>query len=164
MDKILDKLEKTIKTKNLGGFIVFPNDEKFKPIKGKRLEEVIQKLKKNPDEYVDELISTVGLNVSKQGHKSKIDLFDKAVFAIVIKTYKINKDCELSKKSHEQVHFMLNYTLDELKEHPFKLKNLEKLVYLAANKEIRSDIFGITYTRFLEQLESLKKNTNKNLI
>jgi len=157
MDKVLDKLEKTIKTKKLGWFIVFPNDEKFKPIKDKSMEEVIEKLKKDPDEYVGELISIVTLNVNKQGHKSKTILFDRAVFTVGVLTYKINKDCEISKKSHEQVQFMVSYTLEELKEHPFKLKNLEKLVYLAANEEIISDIFGITYTRFLEQLEKLKK-------
>ena len=78
------------------------------------------------------------------------------VLVIKIGILEINEKGEIGKGKYTTWSYTLTYTAEELAEHPFKISQIKKLVYLV-NEKILVSLFYQTYTDCKKRLEKKKK-------
>ena len=155
MEDYLQKLSDMIESKNLKHFCVFPDEKTFKIIKEHR-DDMKKIMKKNPKRYADRKLASVALNIRKSGFKD-----NKHIFSINTDIYEIYEDGGISKTPYDSWGLLLKYMPDDLEKHPFNMKSLEKIIKLVYKRQITSQLFGITYKEFEEDIEKLKENRKK---
>jgi len=158
MHDYLDKLECIIKSKKLNDFCVFPDVKPYKIIK-KPISEMVKIMRENPDKYADRDIVVVRLDTHKSGFKLK-----EYIFSLSVTNYQIYEDGRINKTSNDSWGVSLNYMPDDLEKHPFKMRNIEKIIKLVNKGNLTSDFFGFTYNQFEKQLEYIKKKKQASRI
>ena len=158
MEDYLNKLERMIESKNLQQFCVFPDVKPFKIIK-KPIPEMVKIMKENPDKYADREIVVVRLNTDKSGFKLK-----EYIFSLSITNYQIYENGRINKTSNDSWGVSIYYMPDDLEKHPFKMRNIEKIIKLVNKGDLRSDFSGFTYNQFEKQLEYIKKKKQASRI
>ena len=68
----------------------------------------------------------------------------------------INENGEIGKGKYTSWSYILSYTKEELEEHPFKISQIKKLIYLV-NEKILVSLFDESYTDCRKRLEKKKK-------
>ena len=151
MTDYLKNLDEKIKEKGLRNFCVFPDLKTFKIIK-KTQDQMIKIMKKNPDKYAGRYFAEVILDVKLRGLKNNED-----VFTTIIYISKINKEGNVDISSPGWRLF-LKYRQDDIEQHPFKIKNLQKLIDWTYNKKtITHSLFGMYYDELDERIKRLQK-------
>jgi len=150
MADYLKNLDEKIKEKGLRNFCVFPDLKTFKIIK-KNQDQMIKIMKKNPDKYAGRYFAEVILDVKLRGLKN-----NEEVFTTIIYISKINKEGDIDISSPGWRLF-LKYRLEDIERHPFKIKNLQKLIDWTYNKKITTKLFGMYYDEYEKNLNRLQK-------
>jgi len=158
MQDYLDKLERMIESKKLNDFCVFPDVKPFKIIK-KPISEMVKIMRENPDKYADREIVVVRLDTNKSGFKSK-----GYIFMVSVTNYQIYEDGRINKKHNDSWGISINYMADDLEKHPFKMRNIEKIIKLVNKGDLTSDITGVSYNQFEKKLEYIKKKKEASRI
>jgi len=155
MEEYLKKLRETIKEKKLTQFSVLPDLKTFKIIK-KNEPEIVKIMKQNPEKYAGRDIAIITLQTSPGGFKTKKDIFSLSIYI-----YRINNDGTLSGDTRFISKLNILYREHELEKHPFKIKNLEKMIKWVHRRYIESDFLGLYYDEVEKKLEVLKSKINK---
>jgi hypothetical protein len=113
-------------------------------------------MKKNPKKYAERKLAVIALHTTKSNFRDNSD-----IFAISIYIYEIYEDGGIDKTPYDSWGLLLKYMPDDLEKHPFNMKSLEKIIKLVYKRQITSQLFGITYKEFEEDLEKLKENRKK---
>jgi hypothetical protein len=151
MADYLKNLDEKIKEKGLRNFCVFPDLKTFKIIK-KNQDQMVQIMKKNPEKYAGRHLANIILDVKIKGLKN-----NEEVFTTIIYLSKINKEGNVDISSPGWRLF-LKYRQDDIEQHPFKIKNLQKLIDWTYNKKtVSSSIFGMYYDELDERIKRLQK-------
>ena len=158
MQDYLDKLEQMIEIKKLNNFCVFPDVKPFKIIK-KPISEMVKIMRENPDKYADRDIVVVRLNTRKSGFKLK-----EYIFSLSITNYSIYENGRINKTSNDSWGVSIYYLPENLEKHPFKMRNIEKMIKLVHKGDLTSDFSGFTYDQFEKQLEYIKKKKEASCI
>ncbi len=152
MTDYLKNLDEKIKEKGLRNFCVFPDLKTFKIIK-KNQDQMVKLMKKTPEKYAGRHLAVVFIDVNFKGLKNNED-----VFTIVIDIFKIYDDGDINKVSSSSWRLHLKYRLEDIENHPFKIKNLQKLIDWTYNKKTLShSIFGMYYDELEKDLKRLQK-------
>lgn len=155
MDEYLKKLKETIKEKKLTQFCVFPDLKTFKIIK-KNEPEILKIMKQNPEKYAGRDIAIITLQTSPDGFKKKKDIFSLSIYIS-----KIEDDGTLTENTRFISSLVILYREHELEKHPFKIKNLEKMIKWVHRRYIESDFLGLYYDEVEKKIEVLKSRVNK---
>jgi len=151
MEEYLKKLDEKIKEKGLTHFCVFPDLKTFKIIK-KTDDQLIKIMKKNPEKYAGRHFAKILLDVNFKELKRNGD-----VFTTIIHIYKINEYGEIDISSKGWRLFLI-YRPEDIEKHPFKIKNLHKLVDWTYNKKtVTHSLFGMYYDELEKDLKRLQK-------
>lgn len=159
MDEYLKKLGDTLETKNINRFAVFPDVSPFKIIKPKRgriKTEVSELFLKNPKKYGGSFVAIIGLDVYPNGFKEKNEIFD-----IHITIYRIHENGTIDKYLGDSWILYIKYLPDDLENHPFKMKDVEKFIKLAYKRKILSSSMGMFYKEFEKKYNKLKEDKKK---
>jgi len=152
MEEYLKKLDEKIKEKGLRNFCVFPDLKTFKIIK-KNQEQISKIMKKNPEKYAGRHLAVVFIDINFKALKQNGD-----VFTIIIHIYKIYDDGETNIVASDNWKLHLKYRPENIEQHPFKIKNLQKLIDWTYNKKTMShSIFGMYYDELDERIKRLQK-------
>jgi len=152
MTDYLKNLDEKIKEKGLRNFCVFPDLKTFKIIK-KNQDQMVKLMKKNPEKYAGRHLATISLDVTLKGLKDNGD-----VFTIIIHIYKIYDNGDTNIVASDNWKLYLKYRQDDIEQHPFKIKNLHKLIDWTYNKKTLShSIFGMYYDELEKDLKRLQK-------
>ena len=155
MEEYLKTLGETIQKKGLSQFCVFPDDKPFKIIKKDR-DEIKQILKKSPSKYAGRKIAVITLNTRKSGFQD-----NKHIFSIAVHIYRISEDGLIAHNSYNDWGLLLFFMEEDLENHPFTMKRLEKIVNLVNKRKIESGLFGITYSEYEKDIQKLKDKKKK---
>ena len=80
------------------------------------------------------------------------------MFTIIIHIYKIYDDGETNIVASDNWKLHLKYRPENIEQHPFKIKNLQKLIDWTYNKKTMShSIFGMYYDELDERIKRLQK-------
>ena len=160
MEDYLQKLSDMIESKNLRRFSVLPDEKTFKIIK-KTKSEMVKMFKANPEKYKGRMLATISLDAYPEGFKRKND-----IFGIHVTIYRIHEDGNIDKYLGDSWLLYIKYLPEDLEKHPFKMKNVEKLIKLAYKRKVVTPSNGVFYKRFEELLEESKEKSkekkNKN--
>jgi len=152
MEEYLKKLDEKIKEKGLTHFCVFPDLKTFKIIK-KTDDQLIKIMKKNPEKYAGRHLAAITLDVKFKGLKNNGD-----VFTTIIRISKIDDDGEIKGFGSDSWRLFLIYRPNDIEKHPFKIKNLHKLVDWTYNKKtVTHSLFGMYYDELDERIRRLQK-------
>jgi len=152
MTDYLKNLDEKIKEKGLRNFCVFPDLKTFKIIK-KNQDQMVKLMKKNPEKYAGRHLATISLDVTLKGLKNNED-----VFTMIIRISKIDNDGEIEGFGSDSWRLFLKYRQDDIEQHPFKIKNLQKLIDWTYNKKtITHSLFGMYYDELEKDLKRLQK-------
>ena len=152
MEEYLKKLDEKIKEKGLTHFCVFPDLKTFKIIK-KNQDQMVKLMKKTPEKYAGRHLAVVFIDVTLKGLKNNED-----VFTIIIHIYKIYDNGDTNIVASDNWKLYLKYRQDDIEQHPFKIKNLQKLIDWTYNKKTLShSIFGMYYNELDERIKRLQK-------
>jgi len=158
MDEYLDKLEEIIEKKNIKEFCVFPDVKPFKIVK-KPISEMVKIMKDNPAKFGNRDIVVVKLHTRKNGFKLK-----DYIFSVSITNYGIYEDGRINKKHNDSWGVSIYYMPDDLEKHPFKMRNIEKIISMVHKGDITSEFGGLTYAQFEKKLEYIKKKKQASRI
>ena len=151
MEEYLKKLDEKIKEKGLTNFCVFPDLKTFKVIK-KNQDQMVKIMKKNPEKYAGRHLANIILDVKFKGLKQNGD-----VFTIIIYMSKINEDGDIDITTTGW-RLYLKYRPENIEQHPFKIKNLQKLIDWTYNKKtVTHSLFGMYYDELDERIKRLQK-------
>lgn len=156
MEDYLQKLSDMIESKNLRRFSVLPDEKTFKIIK-KNSTEMKKMFKANPEKYKGRMLASIGLDAYPEGFKRKND-----IFGIHVTIYRIHEDGSIDRYLGDSWLLYIKYLPEDLEKHPFKMKNVEKLIKLAYKRKVVTPSNGVFYKRFEELLEESKEKKNKN--
>ena len=152
MTDYLKNLDEKIKEKGLRNFCVFPDLKTFKIIK-KNQDQMVKLMKKTPEKYAGRHLAVVFIDVNFKGLKNNED-----VFTMIIRISKIDNDGEIEGFGSDSWRLFLKYRQDDIEQHPFKIKNLQKLIDWTYNKKtVSSSIFGMYYDELDERIKRLQK-------
>lgn len=152
MDEYLKTLQKVIDDKNINQFCVFPEQKTFKIIK-KNKKEINEIFKANPDKYEGKFIAVITLGTLPKNLKR-----NDFIFTVAIDIYPINNGKRDESRSWG---LLLKYRPNELEEHPFKMKLIEKIVQWTYKKQVTSGFDGLYYDEFQKKLDMLKNKYKK---
>jgi len=155
MDEYLKTLKETIEKKGLKQFCVFPDEKPFKIIKKDR-DEIKQILKNNPLKYAGKKLAVITLNTRKSGFQDK-----KHIFSISVHIFTISGYGSIGENTYDNWRLLLLYMENDLENHPFNMKRLEKIVNLVNKRKVESGLFGITYSEYEEDIQKLKDKKKK---
>jgi len=161
MDEYLKKLGDTLETKNINRFAVFPDVSPFKIIKPKRdriKEEMREILLKNPKKYEGRFVAIVGLETYPERLKDKEK---RHIFTIHITIYRIHENGTIDKYLGDSWILFIKYYLEDLENHPFKMKDVEKFMKIAYKRKILSSSMGMFYKEFEKKYNKLKEDKKK---
>jgi hypothetical protein len=157
MEEYLERLDEKIKEKGLRNFCVFPDLKTFKVIK-KTQKQMVEIMKKNPEKYAGRHLAVVFLHVDLKRQKTTDSIFADTVFTTIIDIFEIYDDGDINKVSSGSWRLHLKYRPDDIINHPFKIKNLQKMINWTYNKKIESySIFGMYYDEFEDRIKRLQK-------
>jgi hypothetical protein len=152
MTDYLKNLDEKIKEKGLRSFCVFPDLKTFKIIK-KNQDQMVKLMKKNPEKYAGRHLAKISLDVNFKALKHNGD-----VFTMIIRISKIDNDGEIEGFGSDSWRLFLKYRQDDIEQHPFKIKNLQKLIDWTYNKKtITHSLFGMYYDELEKDLKRLQK-------
>jgi hypothetical protein len=158
MEEYLIKLKKTIFDKDLEQFCVFPDLKTFKIIK-KSEKEMVKIMKEKPEKYAGRQIAIILLQFFPDGFKKNKD-----VFGISIRVCLIEKNGSLTKNTRNISSLYIRYRPHELEKHPFKIKNLEKMIKWVQYRYVESNFMGIFYDELEVKLDKLKELYTKKKV
>lgn len=152
LEEYIVKLEKLIDDKELDNFWVMCDRVDFKPLKKSQgwTYKIIKKmLKEKAQYYANKKIANINLYTNPKAVQE-----DKDVFSIRIIIFEIDEDGKINKDEYDNWGFMVNYKLKDLGVRKFKMKDVEKMMRLCAEKTLRSDAFnGISFTNMMKRLK-----------
>jgi len=152
MEDYLQKLSDMIRTKKISQFSVFPDDKTFKIIK-KDKTEINKTFKANPAKYETKYVATVTLSTIPNNIKR-----NDTIFSIAIDIYLVEDGRRNESKSWG---LLLKYRPNDLEEHPFKMKLIEKMIQWVYKKQVTSGFDGLYYDEFEKKLDILKNKYKK---
>lgn len=156
MQEYLDSLKEAIKEKKMGQFCVFPDLKTFKIIK-KSEKEMFKIMQEKPAKYAGRKLAVVTLSTDKTGFKD-----NDTIFATDISIYTIYEDGKVGKVSGDGWRLLLKYLPEDLENHPFRMKSLERIIKIVYKRYVTSMFVGMYYSDFEKSLERLKNKKNKS--
>jgi len=152
MEEYLERLDEKIKEKGLRNFCVFPDLKTFKIIKktGTQMEQI---MKKNSEKYTGRHLAEITLDVDFKAFKKNED-----AFTIIIRICDIDSNGEINNFGSNCWQLYLKYRPNDIMNHPFKIKNLHKMIDWTYNKKtVSHSIFGMYYDEFEKDIKRLQK-------
>lgn len=151
MDEYLQKLADLIETKDMERFWILCDRSDFKPIR-KSKSDIKTMLKEKKNHYKGKKIAYISLYCNLKAIKDQ----SLKAFVITIHIYEINDNGEIDKTGFDTWGLVINYKLEDLGKRKFKIKDLETLMRLCAEKNVRSEILnGISFTNLMKKLDKL---------
>ena len=156
MEEYLVKLEDKLVDKGLDEFWVVTDREDFKPIK-KDSKDVKKMLKEKAQYYREKKIAKISLCVSKNG-LVKSDW----VLAVTITVFTIHDDGSIDTNRGDGWSLKVRYLADDLHVKKFTLKDAERMMRFAANRDITSDsLAGMSYEKYKKMAKKVEKRHNE---
>jgi len=159
-----ENLIEKINNDELKNFWILCDLKEFKPIKG-GTKDKLKKYIKSREQLWDQLLASIDLLYGVNPNKIDSSESDTKVLTIKIYIYKINDQGDFDYNSADTWKLNVSYTKNELnlKKPSYEklIDNIKMMINLVKNKKITSDLFGISYTEFIEAYNKLKKNRSK---
>ena len=157
MEEYLQKLTDLVEAKDLERFWVMCDRSDFKPIR-KSKADIRKMLKEKAKHYRGKKIAYISLYCNLGAIKNPKDV----AFVITMYIYEINDKGEIDKTGFDTWGLVINYRLDDLATRKFKIKDLENLMRLCAEKTVRSEILnGISFPNLMKKLDKLNIDLDK---
>lgn len=144
----------------MNSFWILCNIKEFKPITDASKDK-LKKYIKTRENLWGQMLANIDLL-----HNIDSDSIDKSksnieVFTIKIYMYKINDNGEFDNNSSNTWRLVINYNKDELENkrptYEKLIENIKIMLKLVEKKQIVSDIFGLSYTEFINAFNKLKQ-------
>ncbi len=155
--KLKDKLEE----KKLDDFWIFPDRSDFKPIKNTTKKQIQSYLKKNVRYYAGKKIANVYTTFRSRINFNNIKE-DDIIYKINIIICEISEDGNIDTNFGDSWDLIIVYNKKELAENHFSIKELEIMIKIASEEQIRTDLNGISYSSWIRSYSNLLKKQRKN--
>ena len=155
--KLKDKLEE----KELNDFWIFPDRSDFKPIKNTTKKQIQSYLKKNVRYYAGKKIANVYTTFRSKINFDNITEKD-IIYRLNITIFDISEDGNIDTNISDSRSLTIVYNKKELAENHFSIKELEIMIKIASEEQIRTDINGISYSSWIRSYSNLLKKQRKN--
>ena len=155
--KLKDKLEE----KELDDFWIFPDRSDFKPIKNTTKKQIQSYLKGKVKYYAGKKIANVYTIFRPRINFNNIKEED-WIYTIKITIFEISEEGNIDTSISDSWDLNIVYNKKELEDNHFSIKELDIMIKVVSDRNIMTDIGGMSYSSWIRSYNNLLKKQRKS--
>ncbi len=154
-ESYLVKLRDKIEQNHMNEFWIDCTDSDPEILTDKTIKEIRSLISDDISKYANKHWANIQITFRPKINFAKLKSSD-TILTINIEIFLVSSDGKINTSVADVWSLVIQYTMDELFENKFNIKELKQMIKIAQNKKIVTDLGGISYTQWQKKLKKIK--------